>query len=196
MSLMQGKPCSHSPDAWDIPRAGNFPGLRMLMEAQTLAKAWREVKEKLLSNPIQSNGYDHWTQKELGSSFGSDAASVSSLGQVTSFSLHCLCPKASLAPPFPHHVFAKHSAMVPRPPLLPVGTDGPRSCWWVLMPYPVQSLMDCMGNVMLFSSSSCTAGSRHSPRTPHTDVPVGHSIPITLLRSPAVHSGHTAQARA
>lgn len=54
MSLMQGKPCSLFPGARDIPRAGNFPGLRMLVEAQTLAKAWREVKEKLLNNPSRA----------------------------------------------------------------------------------------------------------------------------------------------
>lgn len=50
------------------------------MEAQTLAKAWREVKEKLLSNPMQSNGYDHWSQEELGSGVDSDTASLSGLG--------------------------------------------------------------------------------------------------------------------
>lgn len=73
---MQGKPCSLSPNAWDIPRAGNFPDLRMLMEAQTLAKTRREVKEELLNNPMECNGYDHWTQEELGSSVGSDTASL------------------------------------------------------------------------------------------------------------------------
>ena len=70
MSSMHGKPCSPSPHAQDIPRAGNIPDLRMLMEAQTLAKAWRKVKEELLNNPMQSNGYDHWTQEELGSGVG------------------------------------------------------------------------------------------------------------------------------
>lgn len=30
------------------------------MRAQALGKAWREVKE----NPMQSNGYDHWTLEE------------------------------------------------------------------------------------------------------------------------------------
>lgn len=122
MSLMQGKPCSLFPGARDIPRAGNFPGLKMLVEAQTLAKAWREVKEKLLNNPMQSNGYDRWTQEELGFGVGNDTASLSGLGQVTSIPLCCLCPKTSPSPPFPCHVCAKHSAMVPQPPLVSVGT--------------------------------------------------------------------------
>lgn len=46
------------------------------MEAQTLAKTRREVKEELLNNPMECNGYDHWTQEELGSSVGSDTASL------------------------------------------------------------------------------------------------------------------------
>lgn len=71
MSLMQGKLCSFSPDAWDIPRPGNFPDLRLLMEAQALAKTWRDLKEKLLNN-----GYDHCTQEELVSSLGSNTDSL------------------------------------------------------------------------------------------------------------------------
>lgn len=44
MSMMQGKPCSL--DARDISKAGNFPSLRMLTVARSLARAQREVKEK------------------------------------------------------------------------------------------------------------------------------------------------------
>lgn len=76
MSSMQGKTLSLSPDARDIPRPGNFPDLRMLMEPQTLAKAWREVKEKMLNKSMQSNSYDHLTQDELGCVVDSGAASL------------------------------------------------------------------------------------------------------------------------
>lgn len=76
MSLMQGKLCSLSPDAWDIPRPGNFPDLGLLMEDQALAKTRRDLKEKLLNNPEQSKCYDHCTQEELVSRLGSDIDSL------------------------------------------------------------------------------------------------------------------------
>jgi len=58
---------------------------------------------------MQSNGYDHWTREELRSSVGSDSASLSGTGQVTSSPLCRLCPNLYLALVFPCHVFAKHS---------------------------------------------------------------------------------------
>lgn len=133
---MQSKPCSLFPDAWDIPRAGNFPGLKMLMGTQTLAKAWREMKEKLLNNPMQSNGYDHWTQEELGSSVGSDTASLSDIGQFTSFPLLPLpqgLPGTTSSMP---HVY-RTQCDGPQPLPEPMVTTGPQSCWQVSVPAPL-----------------------------------------------------------